>query len=217
LLQADYYPKTERLQLTSHDVLGSSSRYSANLEEVSLDADPSHAHLPFSGVENYATSADASDPLNAKANTKTDRVLLLLFGITTADLHGLGKILIICSSISVAILIGLVIHIIWGPPQVRRTCSWSHGLRMSFLIDILSEYLQVQPHGAVATDVPVCSDIGVDVLKNGGSAVDAAIAALFCLGVVNPQSAGIGGYVDVTLLCPLIDWLIAWSLAWLID
>lgn len=38
-----------------------------------------------------------------------------------------------------------------------------------------------------------------DVLAEGGNAVDSAIATLFCIGVVNPQSAGIGGGFLMTL------------------
>ena len=46
---------------------------------------------------------------------------------------------------------------------------------------------------AVATDSEACSTIGVDILKKGGSAVDAAVASSFCVGVVNLHSTGIGG------------------------
>lgn len=48
-------------------------------------------------------------------------------------------------------------------------------------------------HGAVATDDGRCSIIGTKVLKAGGHAVDAAVAAALCLGVVSPASSGIGG------------------------
>ena len=46
-------------------------------------------------------------------------------------------------------------------------------------------YLIKAHHGAVASENKRCSDIGVDALKEGGNAVDAAIATAFCTGVVN--------------------------------
>ncbi|XP_005233315.1 glutathione hydrolase 5 proenzyme isoform X1 [Falco peregrinus] len=50
-------------------------------------------------------------------------------------------------------------------------------------------------HGAVAADTETCSVIGRDILKSGGTAVDAAIAGLICTSVMNPQSSGLGGGV----------------------
>ncbi|XP_063310588.1 glutathione hydrolase 5 proenzyme [Pelobates fuscus] len=54
-------------------------------------------------------------------------------------------------------------------------------------------------HGTVAADSRVCSNIGRDILKQGGSPVDSAIAALLCTSVINPQSMGLGGGVIFTI------------------
>lgn len=40
-------------------------------------------------------------------------------------------------------------------------------------------------NGAIASENARCSLIGVDALKDGGTAVDAAIASVLCVGVVN--------------------------------
>jgi gamma-glutamyltranspeptidase/glutathione hydrolase len=48
-------------------------------------------------------------------------------------------------------------------------------------------------HGMVATSVPLATQVGLDVLKKGGTAIDAAIAANATLGLLEPVSNGMGG------------------------
>lgn len=48
-------------------------------------------------------------------------------------------------------------------------------------------------HAMVAAANPLATQVGVDVLKKGGSAVDAAVAIQAVLGLVEPQSSGLGG------------------------
>jgi len=51
----------------------------------------------------------------------------------------------------------------------------------------------VAKHGMVATQEVMASEIGVDILKKGGNAVDAAVAVGFALAVTLPRAGNIGG------------------------
>ena len=51
----------------------------------------------------------------------------------------------------------------------------------------------ISQNGMVATSHPLATQIGIDILKTGGNAIDAAIAANAALGLMEPTGNGIGG------------------------
>lgn len=57
-------------------------------------------------------------------------------------------------------------------------------------------------HGMVASAQPLCTQAGLEALRKGGSAVDAAIATNACLGLMEPTANGLGGDLFAILWDP---------------
>ncbi len=68
--------------------------------------------------------------------------------------------------------------------QAQDRISGSNSVKRSEII---------AQHGMAATSQPLCTQVALDILKKGGNAVDAAIAANACLGLMEPTGNGMGG------------------------
>ncbi len=57
----------------------------------------------------------------------------------------------------------------------------------------------VARNGMVTAEHHLAAEAGVDVLRDGGNAVDAAVAAAFVMGVVEPFTSGVGGIAGIVI------------------
>jgi gamma-glutamyltranspeptidase/glutathione hydrolase len=73
-----------------------------------------------------------------------------------------------------------------------RRCTLVWGLVL-FTTAAWAEQLVTWKKGAIASVHPLATDAGINALKAGGNAVDAAIATAITLGVVDGHNSGLGG------------------------
>lgn len=141
------------------------------LEDTTTTDDKDELLLNDLGARHQVPESSSNEePTKAEKDPakKTKKVLETGKSLLQDQSRGL-RIIVICAFVfSLVITIALILSIYLGPPQIGA-------------------------NAAVATDVEECSEIGLNMIERGGNAMDAAVAAMFCVGVVNAESSGLGG------------------------
>src|SRR6266851_8950112 len=89
----------------------------------------------------------------------------------------------------------------YGPPWPGRRARVSSP-RMSPYVRGEWTHAKTEPvarNGMVTAEHHLAAEAGVDVLRDGGNAVDAAVAAAFVMGVVEPFTSGVGGIAGIVI------------------
>ena len=80
-----------------------------------------------------------------------------------------------------------------GPGQNQEGAARGHGYARPARSPHSSRSEVIAPHGMVAASHPLAAQVGIDILKAGGNAIDAAVAVNAVLGLVEPHMNGVGG------------------------
>ncbi len=80
-----------------------------------------------------------------------------------------------------------------GAGQSQEREALGHGYARPARSPHSSRSEVIAPHGMVAASHPLAAQVGIDILKAGGNAIDAAVAVNAVLGLVEPHMNGVGG------------------------
>jgi gamma-glutamyltranspeptidase/glutathione hydrolase/leukotriene-C4 hydrolase len=174
--------------------LSNSSKYKKNDNDINMNV--AMTNNPMNDEENGMEMINIQVTPSTPSSPGSSQQALPIFEYQTTRFNSCWRCIKrrprVCGGCAVFVMCVLPLLVTTGMLAAMVSIA-KNGMKSTPFVPSWEDFVVYSHTAVVATDDARCSNIGRDMLTQGGSAIDAAIAAALCLGVVSPGSSGIGG------------------------
>ena len=172
-----------------HDTATPDSSTSTSTNTTSITTNGTNGHTQprrnYGGASDlHSLNIDDKSAHTTHKPTEEDGLLTSTSATATATAVRQLRLALVATSIAILVLIGIIYVISTAASRTTATTAATPACNHTYATGT---------QGMISTTHTLATKAGLDILKAGGNAFDAAAAIQFALNVVQPQSTGIGG------------------------